>query len=229
MLFFSEKFQKPVRIIRRKGVRRFTLRVCQLTGKISITVPVRSSICSAKNFLLENSGWVKDQLRRILPKYKVSIGTRIPVEGIDRKIVVRETSEDKHLLGSWKLFLNCDTTEVGCRTNDFLLEHAAKIMTPIIEKNAKNIGEKIKSIRFKDTKSRWGSCSSEGSLMINWRLIMAPPSVYRYVIIHEVSHLKHMNHSIKFWELVRSLHPFYCKDRLWLKSNGRQLKRFEFK
>ena len=52
--------------------------------------------------------------------------------------------------------------------------------------------EPPKSIRFKDTKSRWGSCSSTGSLMVNWRLIMAPPSVYRYVAIHEVSHLKYM-------------------------------------
>ena len=55
--------------------------------------------------------------------------------------------------------------------------------------------------------------------MLNWRLIMAPPSVYKYVIIHELSHLVHMNHGYLFWKLVGELHPSYMNDREWLNKN----------
>ena len=124
--------------------------------------------------------------------------------------------------------MECDELNVGLVTKRFLLDHASTTLIPIFEENAEYIKGKIKSIQFKDTKSRWGSCSSEGSLMINWRLIMAPPSVYRYVVVHEVSHLRHMNHGTEFWKLVKKLHPFYLNDRSWLKKNGRSLKRFVF-
>ena len=64
--------------------------------------------------------------------------------------------------------------------------------------------------------------------MINWRLIMAPPSVYKYVIIHELSHLVHMNHGYLFWQLVGELHPSYMNDREWLKKNGHEIRKYIF-
>ena len=64
--------------------------------------------------------------------------------------------------------------------------------------------------------------------MVNWRLIMAPPSVYKYVIIHELSHLVHMNHGYLFWQLVGELHPGYMNDREWLKKNGHEIRKFIF-
>ena len=91
--------------------------------------------------------------------------------------------------------------------------------------SSKSAGQKI---NFKDTKSRWGSCSSTGSIMINWRLIMAPPSVYNYVISHELAHLVHMNHGPLFWKLVQELSPNYSKDKQWLKKNGREIRRYIF-
>ena len=228
MSFFSEDFHKPVSVIRSKRARRFTLRVCQLTGNISITIPLRSSINSAKKFLLENTNWISGQLMKVVPRNYVSGGTWIPVEGIHREIVIRKHLKEVNFLGARELIVDCADFEIGVIVKQFLLGHAAKILTPIIEDNAKYIGKRIKSIRFRDTRTRWGSCSSEGSIMVNWRLIMAPPSVYRYVVIHEVSHLRHMNHGTEFWKLVRSLHPSYLRDRSWLNENGRNLKRFVF-
>ena len=64
--------------------------------------------------------------------------------------------------------------------------------------------------------------------MINWRLIMAPDSVSRYVAIHEVCHLVHMNHGADFWKLVETFHPMYLLDRKWLKSYGNLLKSYTF-
>jgi predicted metal-dependent hydrolase len=80
-----------------------------------------------------------------------------------------------------------------------------------------------KSLRINDAKTRWGSCGSSGNLNITWRLIMAPQRVVDYVIIHELCHLKQMNHSAKFWLEVASACPDFKKDEQWLKENGHLL------
>lgn len=81
----------------------------------------------------------------------------------------------------------------------------------------------FESIRIKDQKSRWGSCSSKGNLNFNWRILMAPEPVCDYVIIHELCHLVFMDHSANFWNLVESICPEYKQYKKWLKENGQQL------
>lgn len=76
------------------------------------------------------------------------------------------------------------------------------------------------NISVKDQKSRWGSCSSLKNLNYNWRIMMAPDNIIDYLIVHELSHLKEMNHSVKFWSIVAQYDPSYKKHRLWLKHNG---------
>ena len=221
-------YSKPVKINRQKRAKRFTLRVCQITGKINMTIPLKSSLWSAEDFIEKNANWLSNQLKQVIPRDYVSLGKSIPIEGIKWVIVTKEKDLTGNILQKKHLYLECNEFNVGPVTKRFLLDHALVTLTPIFKENAEYIKEKIKSIQFKDTKSRWGSCSSEGSLMINWRLIMAPPSVYRYVVVHEVSHLRHMNHGTEFWKLVKKLHPLYLNDRSWLRRNGRSLKRFVF-
>ena len=67
--------------------------------------------------------------------------------------------------------------------------------------------KRAKAIRFKDTTSRWGSCTSDGKLSFSWRIMMAPPPVIDYLVAHEVAHLKEMNHGPKFWKLCEELCP----------------------
>lgn len=75
-------------------------------------------------------------------------------------------------------------------------------------------------VRIKEQKTRWGSCSNRRNLNFNWRLIMAPQWVIDYVIIHEVCHLRYLNHSKEFWDMVGLYMPEYRKAREWLKKNG---------
>ncbi len=77
---------------------------------------------------------------------------------------------------------------------------------------------------LRDTKSRWGTCSSLGNLGFNWRLVMAPPEVLAYVVAHEVAHLTTSGHQRDFWALVEKLHPAPAKARAWLKANGARLR-----
>jgi len=84
-------------------------------------------------------------------------------------------------------------------------------------------GGSYANIRIGDQKTRWGSCSSNKTLSFSWRLMLAPPYILDYVVIHELCHLTHMNHSKEFWELVQSVDPDYLKHRQWLKENGDSL------
>ncbi|MBT4132840.1 MAG: M48 family metallopeptidase, partial [Rhodobacterales bacterium] len=92
---------------------------------------------------------------------------------------------------------------------------------------AKLLGCKIKSITLRDTTTRWGSCTTNGSLMYSWRLMMAPREVQNYVAAHEVCHLIEMNHSPNYWKLVESVVPTYKADRSWLKLNGNLLHQYK--
>ncbi len=96
-----------------------------------------------------------------------------------------------------------------------------------ILKQTQSLAAKMKTsynrVSFKTQKTRWGSCSSQGNLNFNWRLVHAPPEVITYVIIHELAHRTHMNHSTDFWKLVEKFDPEYRKHRGWLKRHGMAL------
>ena len=80
-------------------------------------------------------------------------------------------------------------------------------------------------ISIRGQKTRWGSCSAKGTLSFNWRLMLAPPAVLDYVVVHELCHLSHMDHSDSFWKKVESVYPDYRTARKWLKDHGHELVR----
>lgn len=84
-------------------------------------------------------------------------------------------------------------------------------------------GGNYTSITIRDQKSRWGSCSSRGTLSFNYRLIFAPPKVLDYVVVHELCHLTHMNHSKNFWHMVEQIMPEYKIYKTWLREHGQEL------
>lgn len=84
-------------------------------------------------------------------------------------------------------------------------------------------GGRYTSITIRDQKTRWGSCSSRGTLSFNYRLIFAPSAVLDYVVVHELCHLTHMNHSKEFWNMVGSVMPDYKVYRRWLRDHGQEL------
>lgn len=105
----------------------------------------------------------------------------------------------------------------------FLLDEAKRIIVPKLHDVASFYGVSFNNVSFRDAKSRWGSCSAKRNLNFSTRLIGAPKSVIEYVVIHEVCHLKELNHSGRFWEQVKILAPHYKESELWLKENGRLL------
>ncbi|MDD4179846.1 MAG: M48 family metallopeptidase [Candidatus Margulisbacteria bacterium] len=89
---------------------------------------------------------------------------------------------------------------------------------------AEKVGEYPRKVLIKDVKSRWGSCSSRTrTVNINWRITLAPLEIVDYLIVHELSHLKHPNHSREFWSFVSTILPDYKKSKKWLRKNQEQL------
>jgi predicted metal-dependent hydrolase len=85
---------------------------------------------------------------------------------------------------------------------------------------AADLGVAYKRLTIRDGRSRWGSCSSAGGLNFSWRLILAPPAILDYVVVHELAHLRELNHSPRFWALVAAHCPDYQLQRKWLKEHG---------
>lgn len=106
---------------------------------------------------------------------------------------------------------------------DWYIREAKKVITERLEKNAQEMQVSYTDMYVSDTSSKWGSCSPDNRLQFNWRLIMAPMLVLNYVIVHELSHTIHKNHSRSFWNKVRSVNPSYRQQIKWLKENGHTL------
>jgi predicted metal-dependent hydrolase len=93
--------------------------------------------------------------------------------------------------------------------------------------HATMLGRTITRVTVSKANSRWGSCSTKGALSFNWLLVFAPVQILDYIIAHEVAHLKEMNHSSRFWQLVEKIHPAMKSARKWLHKEGHKLHRYE--
>ncbi len=112
------------------------------------------------------------------------------------------------------------------RLADWLRLQAKVDLTKSTFLHAGNLGCQPKRISVRDQSTRWGSCSTTGTISFSWRLIFAPNYVLEYVAAHEAAHLREMNHGPRFWRLVRDTMPDMQKARSWLKQNGAELHRF---
>ncbi|EOD01838.1 M48 family metallopeptidase [Caldisalinibacter kiritimatiensis] len=107
---------------------------------------------------------------------------------------------------------------------DWYKKQANKVVKERVEYYKDIIGVKPNKVKAKEQKRIWGSCTSKGNVYFNWRLIMAPIHIIDYVVVHELCHLIHMNHSKEFWKLVESVIPDYKERKEWLKKYGVTLK-----
>jgi len=101
-----------------------------------------------------------------------------------------------------------------------------ELVAMIAEEEAEALGVAYERIQVRDQRTRWGSCSTRGTLSFNWRLVLAPLDVLDYVVVHELCHLREPNHSRRFWSLVESRRPAWREQRAWLRDHGPELLAF---
>lgn len=214
----------PLLLRRSKRARRMSLRISALDGRVTLTLPRSVPEAMALEFAREKEDWIRGHLAKRPDTVTVAPGVLLPVDGYMRQ-VVQGTKRGVRM--------GPDSLEVGGNRpgkslERFLKELARERLAEASDHYAGRLGRSYSKLSLRDTRSRWGSCSSAGVLMYSWRLILAPVPVLRYVAAHEVAHLQEMNHSSDFWALVRDLYGDYTSARNWLRTDGNGLHRYRF-
>lgn len=218
----------PIAVTLRRSARarRISLRVSGLDGRVTLTLPPRVPERQGLDFVREKRDWLHRQLSAQEPDCLVGLGSGLPIEGTIRHLVAGDGR--RILLGPGQLCVPGPADTAGARVQAWLKTRARDRLAAASDHFAAQIGRPYHRLTLRDTRSRWGSCSSSGGLMYSWRLILAPPDVLNYVAAHEVAHLAEMNHSPAFWRVVRSLVPDYETPRGWLRTHGAGLHRYRF-
>ncbi len=178
------------------------------------------------SFLRAQEGWLRAALARMPGQARIGIGSVVPVEGRPLTLVSGIGRSPRMVDDS--LILPGDPERAAVRAASFLKVMARDRLVAACDLHAGRLGRPFSRVSLRDTRSRWGSCTSDGSLMFSWRLIMAPPVVLDYVAAHEVAHLAQMNHSPAFWAVVARLCPDYGTHRAWLRGQGQTLHGYRF-
>jgi hypothetical protein len=220
-----------VRVRRHRQARRYTLRIDAAAREVVLTMPPRGSLREAKEFAQKHGGWIAARLNRLPAAAPFAHGVEVPLRGEPHRIVHRRGARgtvwvETDLGGSRLLCVAGEPPHVDRRVSDFLKREAQRDLEAAARRYALKLGVSFKRICVRDQSSRWGSCSNTGVLSFSWRLIFAPGFVLDYLAAHEVSHLVELNHSLRFWRLVKRVYPDVERAKAWLDANGTDLHRY---
>ncbi len=222
----------PLRVVENARAKRLTLRIDAGGQALRVTVPPGLRPSEVDRFLDRHRDWLELKLARLPDRPQVRAGVKIPLRGTPHLIVHRPGKRGTVAVacedGAPALHVHGEEAHLPRRLADFLKREARRDIEPLVAKHTASVGRRAKAIRFKDTSSRWGSCTADGALSFSWRIMMAPPTVIDYLVAHEVAHLREMNHGPKFWALCRELCPRTDEARAWLKRNGSALQAIRF-
>jgi predicted metal-dependent hydrolase len=212
-----------------KRARRLALRLDPLERIFHLTVPLRCPLERAYEFADTHEEWMKKALSELPEPQPFIHGTVLPVLG--QNITLDISHDPSVKITSIKeegdrLYITSNLEDPGIRIERFLKKKAKEILHLKSKEKSLTINKKIENVSVRDTKSRWGSCSSDKNLSYSWRLIFAPPHALDYVVAHEVAHLKHLDHSAKFWALCRSLSDNFVEGQFWMQNHGHELMRY---
>jgi len=218
----------PMVLVRNPRARRYVLRL-RPDGTARVTVPRGGSELEARRFAARNSAWLERQLQKSAERprgrEKWLPGTEIYFRG---ELVKIETAT------------NAASSLVRFGSEQIKVLHPVPDLRPAIEKHlwslaAKEFPSKVSAyaaahqltvnrITIRNQKSRWGSCSRRGTISLNWRLIQTPEFVRDYIILHELMHLRQMNHSARYWQEVERVCPDYEVAEKWIKQHSALLR-----
>ena len=216
-----------VRVVRNARARRFTLRLESKGGGAVLTVPPGVQMRDCQSFLLRHTDWLTRALAKQPRQVVVGDGILLPVDGQPLEIMALPGKRRAPEIEDGKLLLH-GPGPVGTRLATWLKERARARLNQSARQYAEALGTTVNRVALRDTTSRWGSCSSSGTLSFSWRLAMAPIPVQDYLAAHEAAHLIEMNHSDRFWALVERLMPDWKPQRDWLRREGKGLHAYRF-
>jgi predicted metal-dependent hydrolase len=224
--------------VRRSGRAR-RLRITVRPAGVEVVAPLGMRDAEIVAFVHDNQRWIETKLeaiRRRLAAHPGSRhlvdGARIPFRGGWQRLRVAATDRarplvrhdgDVHVELPYGLPAALQETEVERVLTGWLRRQARLEAKAVIAQYGPRHSLVPRGLLIKAHRTLWGSCTASGVVNLNWRLILGPPAVLEYVVVHELCHLRHRHHQPPFWRLVAEILPDYGRQRRWLRANGHLL------
>jgi predicted metal-dependent hydrolase len=210
--------------------RKKTISILIKDGNVEVKAPFNLKQNEIDGFILKKEKWIKNKIllqKKIkqLPKKKFIDGEVFKFLGKDLILkinindVIRTYIKNDYICLDLKNNSKNNRDKIKKELELFYRSFSEKILKEKTLIESKKMNLKVEKIKVRSYKNRWGSCSSNGDISYNWKLIMAPEKIINYVIIHELCHLIHFNHSRDYWKEVSKKLPNYRESKEWLKSN----------
>lgn len=211
---------QPVTLKRSARATRLSLKVDMASGQPVLSAPPHVPRRELTRFLASQEGWLAQQLAKRPPRIRLVAGARFPYRGREHRVAHGAGYPRSPACSDGEIRLGGPADLVEARLMRWLRSEARTAIAAAADRHAAALGVAVTGVSVRDTKSRWGSCSSAGRLNFSWRLILAPDTVLDYVVAHEVAHRREMNHSKRFWALVDGLAGDRRDAQAWLKRHG---------
>lgn len=233
--------QFPFPVIERSHATARHIRISvNATGEVLLTIPRRATKAEARAFLASRVEWVQAQLVKLRSQAPRAASRApawdgsdvLPLRGMEVRVQWMRASvarpQVRIAASGIEVFAPGSTrAELLTRALRLALMREARLEAEdLLNREAHRLGLQWCRLRIADTRAQWGSCTRDGTVSLSWRLLLAPAEVFRYVVIHELCHLPHPDHSPRFWALVAQQMPDYLQHRDWLKRNGAGLHRW---
>lgn len=215
----------PVELVRRRSQKHIRIRI-SANGKITLSAPYHTSLREIKSVLSQKEAWIRGKLQEHSGAFRhIDPYQRIFLEGISYEVEIRQIQG-----GRGKLLCDHQAGRIIVQTADseraavealiavWLKREARERLSALAAAVSSEIGIPFKRIFLRNQKTRWGSSSSAGNISLNWRVVMLPPEVQYYLVVHELAHQEHLNHSPEFWKLVARHCPRYRQHEKILKQ-----------
>jgi len=206
--------------------RRVSLRLSADGGDVILVLPRHVRLEDGLAVAQAHAPWIRTRLDSRVARIPFADGAEIPVNG--RPLIITSVPREVRSVSNdgAQLCVGGPAAAIDHRVRAFLRAEARRIILARIAERAGRVPRPPTAVSVRDTRSRWGSCSSAGRLSFSWRLILAPPAVLDYVVAHELAHLSHRGHGPAFWNAVDRLCDDVAAKRAWLRQHGRDLFRY---
>jgi hypothetical protein len=191
-------------------------------NEITVKAPYYASNREIHRFVIEHLDWIARQKQKLPPETKFRHGEEFFYLGYPRMLNVH-LAKRAILIEENDIFLyhpNPTELTIKRQLKAFFQSEATNYLSTRTKELATLMQLKTNAVEIKTYKARWGSCDAKGQIQLNWKLMMAPPETIDYVIVHELCHLVHFNHSNAFWQLVANFMPDYKIHKRWLNQHS---------
>lgn len=234
---FEMDFNGQKVLVQKKPYQRKLKLTVKPNGQIQVTTSKNFSVKNLQSYLKENQQWIKKSLSHFVD-VKNKYPKRMYIQGesflffgeihfLNYVCVKKQKNISVKKRGSFLIcsipkskwdnsYLITPQLHMKAAIQKFYENHGRNFLKASVQKWSEEMGLIPTTVFFRSQKTRWGSCTTEGAISLNWKLALAPKETIDYVVIHELAHLKHHDHSAKFWELVAKHSPNYKAHRKWL-------------